>query len=795
VKGKILHILKAVASGFIWGLGQVFNKQYWKALFFFVFFVTLFSIEIGTSRYISGFSPYEKVPGVDFNQNFVNRFISTYKADVLDGMPAMTSFDTFYNEHKADDFTSEELIQFLATDIKEGSKIKYYVLAEELQASEANKGKDRGTDLVPGENDAIIASLTGFTPIFTTYQSPGGIEYYKYNQGTAVDPEYVYINVNDENDQLTATEISGFDQLDRPGNIYANADYSKFYNEVDIYKNAVLTVYRFDNILDENDRILKTDPLSSALAKTSKIPDSLFYNETTIYGYFNPEGKGGKYRATAFSTYLSEYFVDFQSLYKSNTSEDFAKFKLRVYFEMNPDMREYFETTFDNFFYDRAGFFLKGLWAIVSLGTAGKTDFYQIDKLSTAIDVSEIGDSVLTNLPIQGHNSSYLLIKGLISTLLLFYFLIIFIWNIRDAYTTSKNFHENHIFVRDKEYFKKMYESSFEYIVLLPALFVLTFISIMPILFGFLIAFTSYNGNMADVGLFDWVGLENFILIFNFGENVGIPFGATFWRVFLWTVIWAIFSTVTCFFGGFFQAVIINSERVPLKKFWRTLLILPWAVPAIISQMVFANFFNENGVVNAFLQKIGVYKILENWGMLGRGIEEFLAGSLPKLFYLGNENIQWFTNPHNPWFVRIVLIIVNIWLGFPYFMALMTGIMVGIDKTLYEAADIDGANKSQKFKLITFPLVMYSAAPLLVMTFSGNFNNFGVIYFITQGGANNGYNTAFAGDTDILISWMYTLTVNEKYYNMASVFSILIFFIVGSIAAWNYSRTRAFKED
>jgi arabinogalactan oligomer/maltooligosaccharide transport system permease protein len=317
----------------------------------------------------------------------------------------------------------------------------------------------------------------------------------------------------------------------------------------------------------------------------------------------------------------------------------------------------------------------------------------------------------------------------------------------------------------------------------------------MPILFGFLIAFTSYNGNSADVGLFDWVGFKNFLLIFNFGENVGIPFGQTFWRVFFWTVIWAIFSTATCFFGGFFQAVIINSERVPLKKFWRTLLILPWAVPAIISQMVFANFFNESGVINAFLDRLGVYQLLQNWGMLGNNIETFLTGSLPRLFYLGNENIQWFTNPHNPWFVRIVLILVNIWLGFPYFMALMTGIMVGIDKTLYEAADIDGANKSQKFKLITFPLVMYSAAPLLVMTFSGNFNNFGVIYFITQGGANNGYNTAFAGDTDILISWMYTLTVNEKYYNMASVFSILVFLIVGSIAAWNYSRTRAFKED
>jgi arabinogalactan oligomer/maltooligosaccharide transport system permease protein len=249
------------------------------------------------------------------------------------------------------------------------------------------------------------------------------------------------------------------------------------------------------------------------------------------------------------------------------------------------------------------------------------------------------------------------------------------------------------------------------------------------------------------------------------------------------------------FFGGFFQAVIINNKRVVFRKIWRTVLILPWAVPALISQMVFRIMFNENGAINFFLKNVGVYNLLERWGWLGRNIGEF-SGAWEKLLYLGEENIQWFTNPHNPWFVRISLIVVNIWLGFPYFMALMTGVMTSIDKTLYEAADIDGANNFQKFKLITFPLVLYSTAPILVMTFSGNFNNFGVIYFITQGGNGAGLvNRAFAGDTDILISWMYRLTVEDKIYNMASVFSILIFLIVGSLAAWNFTRTKSFKED
>jgi arabinogalactan oligomer/maltooligosaccharide transport system permease protein len=129
-------------------------------------------------------------------------------------------------------------------------------------------------------------------------------------------------------------------------------------------------------------------------------------------------------------------------------------------------------------------------------------------------------------------------------------------------------------------------------------------------------------------------------------------------------------------------------------------------------------------------------------------------------------------------------------------MALMTGVMTAIDQTLYEAADIDGANKFQKVTQITMPLVLYSTAPILIMTFSGNFNNFGVIYFITGGGPNNGMDSrGYAGDTDILISWMYKLTTEHYIYNMASVFSVLIFFFVGSITAWNLSRTRAFQED
>ncbi|PKK89856.1 MAG: sugar ABC transporter permease [Tenericutes bacterium HGW-Tenericutes-7] len=400
----------------------------------------------------------------------------------------------------------------------------------------------------------------------------------------------------------------------------------------------------------------------------------------------------------------------------------------------------------------------------------------------------------LEEVPIRGHVSTMLMLEGLIGIILSLFFSIFAIWGIIDAYRVSEAKRKQEKVLSDVKYFKDVYERSFEYIVLSPALFVLGFISIMPIVFGFIMAFTSIQGNASMENTFDWVGLKNFFALFNFTSGLGASFGQAFWRVLGWTIVWAIFSTFTVFFGGFFQALILNSEKVVFRKLWRTILILPWAIPALLSQMVFSVMFNEFGFINQLLRDIGMYDILINLGLLGREYQT-LEG-IQKLLYLGYENVQWFSNPFNTTFVRTSLIVINIWLGFPYFMALMTGVMTAIDQTLYEAADIDGANRFQKISQITMPLVLYSTAPILIMTFSGNFNNFGVIYFITQGGPNNGFaNRGFAGDTDILISWMYKLTVDYSVFNMASVFSVLIFLFVGSITAWNLSRTRAFQED
>jgi arabinogalactan oligomer/maltooligosaccharide transport system permease protein len=144
---------------------------------------------------------------------------------------------------------------------------------------------------------------------------------------------------------------------------------------------------------------------------------------------------------------------------------------------------------------------------------------------------------------------------------------------------------------------------------------------------------------------------------------------------------------------------------------------------------------------------------------------------------------------------RFSCVLVNLWLGFPYFMMLITGVMTSVPADLYEAAQIDGASRRQQFTKITLPLVLYQTIPLFIMSFSYNLNNFGAVYYLTQGGPTDTATTqSGAGGTDILMSWMYKLTYDLRQYNKAAVLAILLFIVVAPFAIYNFSRTRAFKE-
>lgn len=379
------------------------------------------------------------------------------------------------------------------------------------------------------------------------------------------------------------------------------------------------------------------------------------------------------------------------------------------------------------------GFFTKGIWGILTLGVkpGAKT----------------------------GDHSMMLLINGVIVTILLLMALAVYVWNLVDAGRSGKAVDESKEYVRSKEYFKRLYKEKFVYIVLAPVALLVLFVSIMPMIFSILTAFTNYSkGNLPPANLIDWVGFENFYKLFN------VPiWSSTFFGVLGWTVIWTLTSTLSCYFFGMLQALILNNPRVRFKKVFRTIMILPWAMPGMICLLVFRNIFNgQFGPLNQFLLDMG-------WI---------------------SERIPFLTDPV---LAKITVILVNLWLGFGASMVMISGVLSNMDPGIYEAAKIDGAGAWKQFRFLTLPQLLRVTAPLLVMNFAGNFNNFGAVFFLTEGGPANP-NYQFAGDTDILISWIYKLTLDNQMYSMAAVMSILIFVVVGSVAYWNFRRTTAFKE-
>lgn len=785
---KFISVLKAIASGLIWGLGQVLNRQYIKALIFFLPFLAFVAIELGTSKYFIETDPYDKIPGDNFGDLWASdRFKASYNYMVdQNEISEYVDFTAYLDEIGGEDKLDEQLlIDFVGRDLVKNNPASYWNIATPNVKILAE------TFLNPENNIHIFRRQDLF-------KDSTGLYYLERNKTQAdgsVTKEYVEITI-----------LSGV--INESNILSSKVGLTDFKKNGEIYRlSGVYYVRVNDDGVTRHINILTGAVETLAQVPTRvQVSGPLYVNNGIIYEYFEPNlvylGARLQYKETPFTVALRASLRDiYNTPGNRRDNTDFTKFMIKVYLAMNPEVRNTFESQYDYFYFDQAGLFVKGYWSVITLGVAEKIDFNEFNNLRDAL-LGTSGSayplsSVVTpaeSVPILGHISTMLMLQGLIAIIGSLFFLIPMVWSIKDAYQVSEAKRKKEEVLKEGKYFKSVYEDFFEYIILSPALFVLAFISIMPITFGFIMAFTSISGPTSMVATFNWVGLKNFTALFDFSSGFGASFGQAFWRVLGWTFIWAILSTFTVFFGGFIQALILNSEKVVFRKLWRTILILPWAIPALLSQMVFSVMFNDNGFVNAFLRNIGMYDILTNIGMLGRQ-GQFLTG-IDRLLFLGEDNIRWFSNPFNPTFVRLALVIVNIWLGFPYFMALMTGIMTAIDKTLYEAADIDGATGMQKITQITMPLVLYSTAPILIMTFSGNFNNFGVIYFITGGGPNAGnYNRGFAGDTDILISWMYKLTVDESIYNMASVFSVLIFLFVGSITAWNLSRTRAFQED
>lgn len=372
------------------------------------------------------------------------------------------------------------------------------------------------------------------------------------------------------------------------------------------------------------------------------------------------------------------------------------------------------------------------------------------------IDIGIWGLFTLGTIP-REHHSIQLLIQGLISLIVLLFLVGIYYYNIKDARSDAIAREEGQPKPGLMKASADFYNKGFPYFLVLPGVVMLLFIVVLPLVFMVALAFTNYNQyNSPPRKLLDWVGFDNFVNL----ANINI-WQDTFMSVFVWTVVWTVVATTLQIVLGLFLALLVNDKRIKFKRTIRTVLILPWAVPAFVSILIFSALFNPTfGAINRDL--------LSNIGVM----------------------IPWLSDP---FWAKVALIMIQTWLGFPFVFALFTGVLQSVPADMYEAADVDGGSRWQKFRFITLPHVLFATAPLLIMQYAGNFNNFNIIYLFNEGlPAVRGQN---AGGTDILISWVYKLTFETNNYNMAAAITIIMGIVVMGFAFFQFRRTASFKEE
>ena len=381
-----------------------------------------------------------------------------------------------------------------------------------------------------------------------------------------------------------------------------------------------------------------------------------------------------------------------------------------------------------------------------------------------AIAAPELGNLITLGEVPGRDNSLFMLIRGAFHFILVIVYFIFYALNLKDAYTIAKRWNNDYpVPTTFKDMLKGIYANGFPYLLIIPSYIAMTFAIIFPVLVTLLIAFTNYDfQHLPPTKLLDWVGVTNFTNIWRLST-----FRSAFGAVLGWTIIWALAASTVQIVIGIFTAIIANQPFTKGKRIFGVIFLLPWAVPAFITILTFSNMFNDS------------------IGAINTQVIPLLGKVLP---FLNGHLIPWKTDP--TW-TKIALIMMQGWLGFPYIYVLTLGILQSIPNDLYEAAYIDGANAWQKFRNITFPMILAVAAPTLISQYTFNFNNFSIMYLFNDGGP--GTVGGGAGSTDILISWIYRLTTGAApQYSMAAAVTLIISLIVISISMIAFKKLHAF---
>ncbi len=386
---------------------------------------------------------------------------------------------------------------------------------------------------------------------------------------------------------------------------------------------------------------------------------------------------------------------------------------------------------------------------------------------TTIYPLPGVGDiEIETPVWVPGDDSVKVLFYGLLTVLFIVAF--IYTWRLQvkqcricmDITATGKKVRSG------KQDVKSLLDDQFHKTLLALPVVGILFFTVIPIIYMVIIAFTSYSAATDGYSnLFTWVGWEHFNELADFGKGgLGLAFG----EILGWTLIWSIFATFTNYFLGMFVAIMINKKGIKIKKFWRTVLVMTIAIPQFVSLLYVAKLFDQSGIIGSVLGNI-----------------PFIDNYLDANHFIS----LW----DSPLVAKILVIVINIWVGIPYIMLMATGILMNIPQDLYESSRIDGASPFQQYTRITLPYMMFVMGPYLLTSFVGNLNNFNVIYLLTNGNPlNTDIGTAggvSVGHTDLLITWLYRMTLGgpESKFYMASVVGILVFVVVAVLSLIIYN--------
>ena len=412
------------------------------------------------------------------------------------------------------------------------------------------------------------------------------------------------------------------------------------------------------------------------------------------------------------------------------------------------------------------GFYMFAPYNISAVDGCAQNGAYWLEMFKTlgTIAPGKKYDVILdTYVRADGHNSLNILLYGILTMIIIVAFVCAWRMNIKQSKIVDELVAKGKKLPKAKDDIKDLLDHQFHKTLLSIPITGIVCFTVLPIVIMIFVAFTNYGRELDGYSnLFTWVGFENFSTLFG-GSNNDSNLPYAFGQILKWTMTWAVFATFTNYFLGMLVALIINKKGIKFKKLWRGILVLTIAIPQFVSLLYVGKMFAKNGLINGFLM---------NWGWIDTPID-----------FWGNSDIG-----------RVLVILINIWIGIPYLMLMATGILMNIPEDLYESSRIDGANAVQQFTKITLPYMLFITGPYLLTSFIGNINNFNVMYLLTNGAVTNpklsthGIAAGSASDYDLLVTWLFNVTTGaESNYKLAAVLAIMIFVVVATLSVIVYN--------